>query len=117
MLLIAPATTDLVGDIVGRLETGLLTEIVCNWPADREQLEGARDQMSQSLLKEAPKHAKPIILVPAVNSWQYASMVRRPRPKAARRFHALPFPRSFYPRWLCCRRAIRSTRYRTAGSS
>ena len=87
MLLIAPATTDLVGDIVGRLETGLLTEIVCNWPVDREQLEGARDQMSQSLLKEAPKHWKPIILVPAVNSWQYASMVRRParaqKPRAA----------------------------------
>jgi hypothetical protein len=94
MLLIAPATTDLVGDIVGRLETGLLTEIVCNWPADREQLEGARDQMSQSLLKEAPKHWKPIILVPAVNSWQYASMVRRAaraqKPRAASPRAAIP---------------------------
>ena len=94
MLLIAPATTDLVGDIVGRLETGLLTEIVCNWPVDREQLEGARDQMSQSLLKEAPKHWKPIILVPAVNSWQYASMVRRAaraqKPRAASPRAAIP---------------------------
>ena len=110
MLLIAPATTDLVGDIVGRLETGLLTEIVCNWPVDREQLEGARDQMSQSLLKEAPKHAKPIILVPAVNSWQYASMVRRRARAQKPPLHALPLPSSFYPRWLCCRRAIRSCR-------
>ena len=99
MLLIAPATTDLVGDIVGRLETGLLTEIVCNWPADREQLEGARDLMSQSLLKEAPKHWKPIVLVPAVNSWQYASMVRRraraQNPRAA--FARTAIPALFLP--------------------
>ena len=87
VLLIAPATMDVIADIASRRATSLLAEVANIWQCDQAKLEKARAKLPENLREHAPTRAKPLIVAPTLNVWQWAGSVQAAPPRPANQEH------------------------------